>query len=52
MKKILLFSLLLGILPLMSACETTSGMGEDIESTGDAIEDTTEDVIEETDEAL
>jgi len=40
-KKILLiatFAALVGVMPLLAACHTTAGAGEDISKTGQAIE--------------
>jgi predicted small secreted protein len=41
--------LLLGLLGL-AACNTTKGFGQDVEATGDAIEDTAEDVQDDMNE--
>lgn len=34
----------------VTACHTTRGVGQDIEATGDAIEDTAEDAMDEEDD--
>lgn len=40
----LLAVLMLGAMLALSACNTTSGLGEDVEAAGDTLSDTAEDV--------
>lgn len=39
MSKILLATILLAVGPWVTACNTTKGMGQDIEATGEAVQD-------------
>lgn len=49
MKILYLFTLLL-VAIAASACNTTRGVGQDIEATGEAIESTAEDAMDDDDE--
>jgi predicted small secreted protein len=49
MNKILLLSILLGTLPLMAGCETSRGLGDDLENAGEEIEDAAEDTADSID---
>ena len=49
MKILVLLGWLLTTLAL-TACNTTRGVGQDVEATGDAIEDTAEDAMDEDDD--
>ena len=46
MKKVILLSVLLGMLPLMLGCETSRGLGEDIEDAGEEIGDAADDAVD------
>jgi predicted small secreted protein len=46
LNKVFLISLLLGVTAFMAGCNTISGIGEDLQAAGRAIEDTAEEVKE------
>jgi len=53
MKKIIILSLLfLGMLPAISGCETSRGLGEDMENAGHEIKGAAHDVADDVDDAL